>query len=313
MPELSPRRAVVTGAGGFIGGRLALRLAAEGWEVSLLRSCEAGTTGLPTGPNLIERRVDFHDAEAIASALRKSGAEIVYHLGAVNVSQHRPEDIGPLFHSNVTLSAMLCDGMARFGIRRIVAIGSAWQHGSGQAFRPICLYASAKQAMQDVFAYYAFCQNMQCTTLKLFHAYGPGDRRERLVSMLCKAARDGATLEMTAGAQIVDFTHVDDVVNALIHAGRRMESEPGGCADSFSIASEAPLTVRQLVALVEEATGRPINVRWCVRPYKPFEFFEPVSLGRRLPGWEPETDLRRGIADLAAAEYSIPSTSEKHS
>jgi nucleoside-diphosphate-sugar epimerase len=302
-----PQRALVTGATGFIGGALVRRLVAAGCETTLLVRPGGGNDGRLTdlAGRVAVRAAAATDMEGIAAIVAESQAQVVFHLGAHNISAHRPADIVPLIESNVTLSTGLCDAMVRSGCPTIVAMGSAWQHGDGAAYRPICLYAAAKQAMQDVFDFYARSSGLRCVALKLFHAYGPGDPRARLLTQLCRAAVRGGEVKMTEGRQIIDLTHVDDVVAALLTAaGPALPGPDDASAQSFSIASERPMMVRDLVALVERIADRPVRVLWGAYPYKPLEFFHPVSMGARLPGWAPRVSLEQGIANLIAAEYA---------
>ena len=298
-----PQRALVTGATGFIGGVLARRLIAGGCVTTLLvrpGSDVANLADIASRAAICPAAVD--DVEGIAAIVAAARPNVVFHLGVHNISMHRPSDIVPLFQSNVTGSAILCDAMVRGSCPTIVAVGSALQHGDGAPFGPVCLYAAAKQAMQDVFEYYAQCHSLRSITLKLFHAYGLGDRRPRLLRLLCRAAVCGETLETTEGHQVIDLTHVDDVVAALLRAADTSFAAGDGHAQSFSIASGRPVTVRQLADLVQHIAGRPLPIVWGVLPYKPREFFAPVSLGERLSGWAPRITLEQGIAEMIAAE-----------
>lgn len=74
-----PRKALVTGGTGFLGGQLARRLHAAGWRVTVLgRNETAGRALDALGIKFI--RADLADAAAVNAACR--GQEIVFHAGA---------------------------------------------------------------------------------------------------------------------------------------------------------------------------------------------------------------------------------------
>lgn len=289
------RPVLVTGISGFIGGQLLERLREEGADVTTLgRAPRHGPT--------VKSRVAT-TTEEIASVIARARPDVVFHLASHNISQHTPDDIDRLVDANMRLPIQLCDAMARTGCRAIVSMGSAWQHHGSQPYAPICLYAATKQAMQDVFQYYHAAHEIGSAILKLFHAYGPGEMRLRLVSQLCDAAVSGKELKMSGGRQVVDLTYIDDIVDALmVAAGSLLEGSAGAAA--YSIASGRALTVRELVSIVEETAGASLKVEWGALPYKPIEFFEPVDMGPRLPHWTPRTSLEAGLQRVLAGRKS---------
>ena len=286
------RPVLVTGATGFIGRKLLERLLAEDADVTTL-----GRTP-QTSEQMSKTRVRVATAtEDIASVIAETRPDVVFHLASHAISQHSPADIDRLVDANVRLPTQLCDAMARAGCRAIVSMGSAWQHAQGLPYAPICLYAATKQAMQDVFQYYYAAHTISSIVLKLFHTYGPGEVRPRLVSQLCEAATTGRVLKMSEGRQVINLTHIDDVVEGLLVAGSSLLEGAAGAA-SYSIGGDISLTIRDLVSLVEKTANAPLRIEWGALPYKPMEFFEPIAMGSRLPSWSPRTSLERGLRGL---------------
>ncbi len=289
-------RALITGAAGFIGGGVVRRLLAGGWEVHALvgRTCRRETLAG------VAHQVRIHDhdgsMDGMLAILQSARPDVTFHLASLFLSDHRPEDVGELVASNILLSTQLAEAMIATGARRLVNTGTSWQHFGTTGYRPVNLYAATKQAFEDILAYYHDAQGLSCLTLKLYDTYGPGDQRRKLINILLEAARTGEPLAMSPGDQEVELTHLSDVTAAFV------------CAADLLLQSEAPLlaaylvpgtrlTVRELVARVIQATGRPIQVQWGGRPYRPREVMVPVaSAGRCLPDWSPEVELGAGLA-----------------
>ena len=290
--------ALLTGISGFIGERLAQRLLAEGWTVHAIVRPSSDLSGIGQHPAL---QLHAHDGstEGLLRILKQSRPDTVFHLASLYLTDHRPEQVEPLIRSNLLFPAQLMEAMAATGACKLVNTGTAWQHYEGETYRPVNLYAATKQAMQDLAAYYADAKGLSVLTLKLFDTYGACDKRRKLISILVDAARTGEHLDMSPGDQIVDLSHVDDVVNAFLIAAERLKKSKAGSDEIYFVSGER-LTVRELVGRVEQCLGRKLDVSFGGRPYRDREVMEPVetSAGNILPEWWPEHSLDAGIAEL---------------
>jgi nucleoside-diphosphate-sugar epimerase len=295
-------RALVTGAAGFVGGALSRHLLAQGWEVHALlgRACRREALDDLRG------RIHLHDHDGSLDGMRAILAaaqpDVVFHLASLFLSDHRPDQVADLVESNLHLPLQLAEAMSLAGAARLVNTGTSWQHFGTPAYRPVNLYAATKQACEDLLAYYHDARGLSCVTLRLFDTYGPRDPRPKLVRLLLGAARTGAPLDLSPGEQLLDLVHVDDVVAAFQQAARRLLEAPAPLLEDYLV-SDARLTVRGLAARIEQATGRPIDARWGLRPYRPREVMVPVEAdGRLLPGWTPARDLVQGLREAYEAD-----------
>lgn len=292
-------RALVTGATGFLGRSLARRFVADGAEVHAVVRPGSDVARLPAGV-----RAHLHDGStkgmlALASEVRP---EIAFHLASLAVSEHTSEQVDELVRANVLLPAQLLEALAAAGTRWLVNTGSAWQHGSGEGYDPICLYAATKQAAEDVIRFYVASAGLSAITLKLFHVYGPGDPRPRLVNQLARAALTGRSLPMTEGEQAVDLVYLDDAVLAFVRAAELLREGAVRGQAAFAVSSGSTRSVRDVVAAMGRVAGRAVPVRYGVRPYKRRELFAPISMGPPLPGWTPRVPFETGLRRVLEAE-----------
>lgn len=292
-------RALVTGATGFVGRHLVRGLAAAGFDVHVLVRSTSDTGGIEAAVH-----VDDGTAAGLDEALRTAQPDVVFHLAALFLASHQPDDVPALVEANVTFGARVAEALASLpGPRVLVSTGTAWQHYEGRQYSPVALYAATKQALADVLRYYADTEQVRVVTLKLFDTYGPGDTRRKLLRLLVDAAASGQALEMSGGEQLIDLLHVDDVVAAFLRAAEAAD-EGGDWYQEFAVSSGAPVTLRELVDAFAHATGRNVNVVWGARPYRPREMFTAWDAGPPLPGWKPEIDLSQGIRDVFGREAS---------
>lgn len=279
---------LVTGGTGFIGTQLVRRLVADGHDVHLL--ARAGGSG-PDGIHVIE---DAGTTSELADRLAGLDVSACFHLATRFVAEHGGSDVEDLLDSNVVFGTRVAEALAaRRGVT-FVNTGTAWQHVDGSPYRSTSLYAATKQALQDVLSYYATVGRLRVVHLKLFDTYGPSDRRPKLVNVLLDAARTGATVEMSPGEQLIDLLHVDDAVDAFLHAWRAASEEER----SFAAPSGDARTVRSLVATVAQVTDRRVDVVFGARPYRETEMFTPWHVAPRPPGWAPAIPLEDGLAEV---------------
>jgi nucleoside-diphosphate-sugar epimerase len=200
---------------------------------------------------------------------------------------------------NVLLSAQLFDALAAADCRRLVNVGTGWQHQAAAPGRPVNLYAATKQAVEDLLAYFTDSSALRAVTLKLFDTYGPNDPRPKLFTILRRTSEAGQPLEMSRGEQLLDLVHVDDVVDALLVAAQRAGSDDAEPSGVYAVAAAKRYTLREVVELYSSITGRRVDVVWGGRPYRPREVMVPWT-GTSLPGWRPAISLPDGLRSLAA-------------
>jgi nucleoside-diphosphate-sugar epimerase len=283
---------------GFMGSHLARHCIALGWDVSTIYPYDQDLT-LYNELLAQTHAYPVHGATSeIVGILAEANPDLVFHLASIFVAEHDPEDVVPLFHSNVLLGAQVLEAMALNGVRFLVNTGSSWQHFEDRLYCPVNLYAATKQAFEDIMVYYIERGDLTAITLKLFDTYGPGDQRKKLIQILHDAAQQRKPLAMSPGDQLMDLVHVDDVVRAFIVAAERLLDGKVKKHDIYAVSSGAPLRLRDVVELYQQATGGQVLVVWGERPYRRREVMVPWSKGKRLPGWSPNIGLREGFRDL---------------
>ncbi|HEX6237406.1 MAG TPA: GDP-mannose 4,6-dehydratase [Acidimicrobiales bacterium] len=292
-------RALVTGAGGFVGVHLVRHLERSGDEVAQLERTVDG--------------IDITDADALTQAVVSARPEVIYHLaGASDVggSWSTPHET---FLSNAlgTLNVLQAARHAR--AERVLAVTSADVYGrvtedelpltEEQPLRPVSPYAASKVAA-DALAQQAWLgHRLPVVRVRAFNHLGPGQSDRFLApSVAARIARNErqGTDEVPIGNMTPkrDITDVRDVVRAY-----RLLVEHGEPGEAYNVCSGRSVAVKEIADILLSMAERHMRLVTDPELQRPVDI--PVLVGdntrlRKATGWEPTIPLDRTLADVLA-------------
>jgi len=290
--------ALVTGATGFVGSHLVDQLNRKGFQVHAVIRQSSDTTQLQRLPN--KSIIHEHDGTAnkLLDIMRRVQPRFIFHVASEVIIEHQLNDLDALIQSNIKFGTQLLEAFSIIGGDCFINTGSYWQHSDSSDYNPVNLYAATKQAFEDILCFYTECRSIRAVTLKLFDVYGPCDPRKKLFTLLDEAFRSGKTLDMTKGEQKLDFVFIEDVVRAYCRAAELLSSnDPQLIERSYTVSSNHPMSLRDIVETYQRVTGRTLSIHWGKLPYRPRQVMMPWS-GKNLPGWKAETNLESGIRKM---------------
>jgi UDP-glucose 4-epimerase len=261
-------KVLITGAAGYVGGRLVPVLAAEGWNVHGLGRERAER--LP-----IEQAVcDLGTPESVAVLAEAcAGAETVVHLAGENEVVAASEPAAALA-STVTATERVAEACAGAGVRRLIYISTVHVYGAriepgatldeDMRVEPRSAYAISRLASEHVAAALAD-GTYELLVLRLTNSVGAPDdpsvdRWSLVANDLCRQGAVKGSLELrSSGAQWRDFVSLDSVCSAIAAACRaaRPVLPPG----TYNLGSGSPRTVRSLAELIQDSFERTTGTR----------------------------------------------------
>jgi UDP-glucuronate 4-epimerase len=291
-------RYVVTGAAGFIGSHLAHALRADGQDVVAVDCVtdyydvaekEANAQGLDL------RRLDLAE-----EALDLAGVDGVFHLAGQPGVRSFGEAFPNYVRRNVLATQRVFESCAEAGVRVVFASSSSI-YGDAESFptredaapKPVSPYGITKLACEHLAYAYRRSFELDCVVLRYFTVYGPRQRPDMFFRRVCERLLDGGPFEMYGtGEQSRSFTYVADVVRATRAA---FDRAPSGAVYNVGGGEEATNT--EAVALLEEISGRTLNVRYVdFARGDMMRTRADVSRIRDELEWSAETSLRDGLA-----------------
>ena len=255
-------RIVVTGAGGFLGARVAAQLAAGGHEVIALARSELAREALGDG-SIALALCDLTNGASIAS-LQLASIDGVVHCAGLS-SNWGPQDAFET--NNVTATANLLAQARQWGAPHFVFVSS-----SSVYFRfmdqlnvseeaalpsPVNHYVRSKIAAERLVR---ATTDFPCTIVRPRGIYGKGDRA--LLPRLVKAAQRGPLPSFRGGQAVIDLTHVDDVVTAIVCVLGQRDKAAGA---TYNVSGGEAIPVRDIILRSAALAG--VDVRWREMPW----------------------------------------------
>jgi nucleoside-diphosphate-sugar epimerase len=274
-------RALVTGAGGFVGRHLVARLRADGHDVVALTRADA----------------DLADRASLTAAVRASDCDVALSLHAAR-AKATAEERATTTAVNATSSAWLVDALPD-RCRAVVRLGSSTEYAAAPrplderaALEPRGFFGATKAAGSLLLQASAAERGLRCVVLRAFQVYGPGDHPGRLVPTVLRAAATGDVLPLTAPGSRRDWVWVGDVVDACVRAATLDVEGVVNVGTGTQTANE------DLVATAERVTGRRIATDVGAHPGRSWDTTDWVCDPTRahdLLGWEPTVELAEGL------------------
>jgi nucleoside-diphosphate-sugar epimerase len=292
-------RLLITGATGFLG-EPAVRAAVEHFEVHA--TARALREMLPPGVRF--RACDLLNPGAATRLIEEVRPTHLLHLAWIatpGAYWTSPENL-----RWVDASKRLLLAFARCGGRRAVVAGTCAEYdwttaGVCREFdtptRPQTTYGRCKLELSRWAATFGRERRIGVVWARLFWMYGPREHPARLVPSVARPLLAGEPAPCSAGTQERDFLHVADAADALVTLTR------GDLTGPVNVASGEPVAVRDVVARVGEACGRPELIRFGARSTpagEPPLIVADVTRLRDELGWRPRVGLAAGLAETVA-------------
>ena len=286
------KRAMVTGATGFIGLALRQRLLDLGAEVhGVSRRKPAGKNGICTQWSI----ADLAEDEAAHRVLSDIRPDVVFHL-ASHVSGDRSfAALGSTVRDTLLATVNLLTAACESGRPRVVIAGSMEECLPGDPDPvPGSPYAAAKTAVATYGRMFHALYNLPVVHLRVFMVYGPGPQDvTKLVPYVTNCLLRGEPPLLSGGRREIDWIFIDDVVDAFVAAAHA----PNAVGTAIEVGSGEVVTVRALVEQLARLVDGEAAPQFGARAERPLEVRRVADLApaRELLGWTPTTSLHAGL------------------
>ncbi len=320
---------LVTGAAGFIGSHLAIRLLERGDEVIGVdnlndyydvRLKESRLQRLLPYAGFTEVRADIEDRAAMEAVFAAHQPQRVVNLAAQAGVRYSLKNPYAYVDSNLLGFVNILENCRHHGVDHLVYASSSSVYGGNTRLpfsehdnidHPVSLYAATKKANELMAHTYSHLFGIPTTGLRFFTVYGPWGRPDMALFLFTKAILEGRPIDVfNHGNMMRDFTYVDDIVEGVIRVlDRPAEANPAFNADQpdpgtsnvpyrvFNIGNNQPVKLMEYIDALESALGMTAEKNFL--PMQPGDVPATYADTSELDAWvgfKPNTPVRDGVA-----------------
>ena len=321
----------MTGAAGFIGSALTLRLLERGDSVIGIDNHndyydpaikEARLARHASHSNYTHLRIDLGDRKAIEECFVTYKPQRVVNLAAQAGVRYSIDNPLAYIESNIVGFAHILEGCRHNGVEHLVYASSSSVYGANTTMpfsvhhnvdHPLSLYAASKKCNELVAHTYSHLYNLPTTGLRFFTVYGPWGRPDMALFKFTKAIIAGEKISVfNFGKHRRDFTYVDDIVEGVIRVLDRpaqpnqvwsgAEPDPGTSMAPwrvYNIGNSSPVELMDYISAIEKALGKTAEME--MLPLQPGDvpdtYADVTDLVEQFH-YKPSTPVDQGVASF---------------
>jgi UDP-glucuronate 4-epimerase len=310
---------LVTGAAGFIGFHVAVRLLEQGicvvgydnlndyYSVALK---EARLVELAKIDGFSFVRADLADKTALESVFKQHKPSVVIHLAAQAGVRYSLENPDAYVQANLVGFLNILECCRHYSVKHLLYASSSSVYGSNEKLpfsvddrvdNPISLYAATKKSNELMAHTYSHLFYLPTTGMRFFTVYGPWGRPDMAAFLFLDAIAAGRPIKVfNNGEMMRDFTYVDDVVDSIIALADKSAALNVGSGEVpykvYNIGNNHPERLLDFISLLEEFSGKKAEMVFL--PLQPGDVpstYADIDDLIRDTGVKPKTSLRVGL------------------
>jgi NAD dependent epimerase/dehydratase len=308
---ISRKKALVTGAAGFIGSHLVEGLLKKGYDVKAFVHYNSRNdwgwidTFDPSTKKQVEVVTgDLRDPFVVKKAVE--GCAKVFHLGAliaIPYSYRAPQEY---VQTNITGTLNICQSALELGVERVLHTSTSEVYGTAQ-YVPIdekhplqgqSPYSASKIGADKIAESYHLSFQLPVTTIRPFNTYGPRQSSRAIIPTIISQALTQDKIKLGSLTPVRDLNYVQDTVNGFITASET----PATIGHTYNLAQGMGITVGELAQKILKILKieKPIvSDDERVRPENS-EVLRLIGASQKAlteMNWKPETSLDTGLTE----------------
>ncbi|OGT39966.1 MAG: hypothetical protein A3E81_01495 [Gammaproteobacteria bacterium RIFCSPHIGHO2_12_FULL_36_30] len=307
---------LITGAAGFVGFFMSLKLLAQGREVIGVDNInnyydielkKNRLKQLNKHPTFTFLKIDITDRVAIEKIFAENNIDMVIHFAAqagVRYSVSHPHVYGDV---NLVGFLNVLEASRQHHIKHFIFASSSSVYGAnieipfsedGETHRPLSLYAATKKANELMAYSYAHLYKLPCTGLRFFTVYGPWGRPDMaLFSFTNDILSEKPITVFNNGEMLRDFTYIDDVIEGV----SRIINLPSINSDVpyrvYNLGNNNPVQLKYFIEVLEKNLGKKANIHFqSMHAADVVNTYANMTALEKVAGQLPHTTIEVGVA-----------------
>lgn len=250
---------LITGSTGYIGSEL-VNVLLENTNNNIA----VVVRDIKKAESLFEDKVTYitTDNETLKNNINKFSPDIVVHLASYSSSLDTLSDINKLIESNIVFTSVLLDALSDCNLKLFINTGSFSEYYyNNETTSPTYFYSATKTSASCIIEYFSKKNNFKTINAILYTVYGRKSSNKKIIDYAIDSLNSVDSINMSDGKQILDFIHIDDVLNFYTNLIYNF-SELNIKEKNYFVGTGRGTSIRDVVQILEEKTGKKANVEW---------------------------------------------------
>lgn len=291
---MNGNKILVTGGTGYIGRELiSVLLANIGNNVAVV------VRDIVAARNVFQEQVKYisSNEKDLKKNITNFSPNIVIHLAAYSSSSDTIDDIKKLIESNIIFTSILLDAISECKIDLFINTGSFSEyHYNTMTASPTYFYSATKTAAKYIIEYFSKKNNFKFINAILYTVYGKRSDNKKIIDYAIDSLNNKITIKMSDGKQILDFIHIDDIVNFytnLVYNYKNLNITQ----NDYFVGTGKGITIREIVHILEENTNKKANIQWGAKNRKLDTIQAVANIVNTVEDlkWSPKVNIATGI------------------
>jgi nucleoside-diphosphate-sugar epimerase len=298
-----PKRALVTGASGFVGSNLARRLLKDGHEVHLILRPSHTEWRLADLGRVTKHTVDLADAEGVGRTVQAVRPDWIFHLAAHGAYASQTSFL-EMIRTNIVGTINLVEAGLRTGFETFVNTGSSSEYGykdhapaETELIEPNSHYGVAKASATLYCQFTAQTHKVRLRTLRLYSVYGPWEEPTRLIPTLILHGMRRRLPKLVDPRVARDYVYVDDVCDAYVLAASCVNGDPSAI---LNVGTGIQTSLEQIVDVARRLLHVVEEPSWASMPSRQWDTNTWIADNKRAKkdlAWKPRYSLKDGLIE----------------
>jgi len=296
---------LVTGAAGFIGSALSLRLLERGDEVVGIDNLNdyydvnlklARLERLQSYEHFTFIKLEIADRKAVEDLFVQEKFQKVMHLAAQAGVRYSITHPHTYIDSNIVGFINILEGCRHNAVEHLAYASSSSVYGANTKMpfsvhdnvdHPVSLYAASKKANELMAHTYSHLYQLPTTGLRFFTVYGPWGRPDMSPFLFARNILEGKPIDVfNYGNHRRDFTYIDDIVEGVI----RVVDQPAQPNQNWSSNNPDPATSQAPYRIYNIGNNTPVPLLTFIETLEKYLGKEAIkNLLPMQPGDVPDT------------------------
>ncbi|MDE1767793.1 MAG: GDP-mannose 4,6-dehydratase [Candidatus Micrarchaeota archaeon] len=298
---------LLTGATGFVGKELAIKLLEKKYEVHTLERYVTGRYSFEGDAKIINHHGSLTDYAAIKHIIKDVKPDFVLHLAAISPVSFSYDHYMEVTEANYLGTINLAEACFREvkNFKQFIFAGTSEEYGMSlqttkdmlkedSPLLPNSPYAIAKVAADIYLRYMHSAYGFPVTIMRPYNTYGRKDNSHFFIERTITQMLRGNKVYLGDRGTVRDWLYIDDHVNGYIKAIGNKKA----VGEVVQLCTGKGYTTEETANIIARLTGFKGDVVWNSTPKRPLDakiLIGDNSKAKRILGWEPKYDLESGL------------------